>query len=343
MKPEVRTPIISEGLPVNFRNQTIWRDPARFPDSYMVEVDFDETCYTTFISSGVGIEVHQAYEIAVETVLGEEARQDFSEYGGLSNRAPLDVIEGLIENQPGLIKNALEHARSNFMRPDDISDIGLGIIARFAQRGIAENDELTTRAITEMLVIRKKERLLPQISEEWPLPLGGFEDVWNELHARKDGKTDAANWLRLGAHGRLADVNERWQQFQLAIVSSGHTDFIQKVIELAGLPHADVYMTDDEMRKQVYPRTKPDPYALQLVRAAWMNAYVVPVDKRQSSDFVEECKGRQLYIGDDQSKDGQMAENDGIAFELHNGRPDTWHEIGRKIIDTVESGRAFNA
>lgn len=323
MSTELNTPVIAEGLPITFRDQTVWRDPETFGESHMVELDFDETCYTTFISKGDGIAVHEAYEVALESVLGSDARQDFSDYHGLSNRAPLDVIQGLLEGNPVLIYNALEHARAHFSRPEDISYIGLGLIARFADRGRIDHDELTIRAITEMLVIRKKEKLIPQISSEWPQPVEGFPEVWSGLN-------------------ELRQTDTKWRRVHFAIVSSGHTDFIQKVLETAGLPHPDIYMTDDEMRRQVQPRTKPDPYALQLVRSAWMNAYLVPKDARGSNDFIRSTKKRQTYIGDDPIKDGEMARNDGIGFILHNGRPDTWRKIGDSIVNAVESGEGFS-
>jgi FMN phosphatase YigB (HAD superfamily) len=216
----------------------------------------------------------------------------------------------------------LQHARDHFAHPDDITDIGLGLIARFADRGRVEHDDLTIRAITEMLVVRKKEKLIPQISEEWPQPVEGFPDVWADLNKRKQ-------------------ESEKWKRVHFAIVSSGHTDFIQKVLETAGLPHPDIYMTDDEMRRQVQPRTKPDPYALQLVRNAWMNEYLISKQKRESEEFIQSTKNREVYIGDDPNKDGEMARNDGTEFIHHDGRPDTWPKIGGIIIRAIENQEGF--
>jgi len=316
------TPVIAEGLPITFRDQTVWRDPEVFEDTYMLAVDFDETCFTTFISHGKGIEVHEAYEISVEQVLGPDARQDFSDYGGLSNRAPLDVIESLLTTEPRLITHALAHAQDHFANPADITDIGLGLIARFADRDRPDHDELTVRAITEMLVARKKEHLIPQIGPDWPQPVRGFDTFWNNIRTR-----------------RAAD--ERWKRVHTAIVSSGHTDFIRKTLQVAGLADPDVYMTDDEMRRQVRPRTKPDPYALQLVRNAWMNAYLVPKERQADDDFMKHTKGRSVYIGDDTDKDGNMATNDGIRFIHHDNAPDTWSVIDQRISNVVESRADF--
>ncbi|CAN5643581.1 hypothetical protein BH23PAT1_BH23PAT1_2180 [soil metagenome] len=318
------TPVLAEGLPVTFRDQTVWRDPTEFEESYLIEVDFDETCFTTFISQGDGIEVHEAYESAVEMVLGPTARQDFSNYGGLSNRAPLDVIISLLSNEQRLIHEALDHARTHFSSPEDVTDIGLGLIARFVDRGQVHYDELTVRAVTEMLVIRKKEKLIPQITREWPLPVKGYDEFWTDLHERKAS-------------------DERWRTVHTAIVSSGHTDFIQKTMETAGLPHPDVYMTDDEMRRQVTPRTKPDPYALELVRNAWLNAYLIPRATREQEEFIADTKSRQIYVGDDAAKDGEMAANDGVQFAYIENAPDAWRKIGEKIFAVVESGGKFSA
>lgn len=323
MSLESSTPVFAEGYPVTFRDQTVWRDPKNFDASFVLEVDFDETCFTTLISSGKGPEVHEAYEVSVEQVVGSEARQDFRGYGGLSNRAPLDVIIGLLSREPRFIGAALDHAQEHFAHPTDISDMGLGLIARFANRGTVEYDDLTIRAVTEMLVVRKKEHLIPQISEAWPKPVNGFDEKWAEWHERKEN-------------------DERWKEVQLAIVSSGHTDFITKTLEVCGLSLPDVFMTDDEMRRQVYPRTKPDPYALELVRNAWFNAYLISAEDRGSSDFVEAAQNRQVYIGDDLEKDGKMAFNDGIHFIHHDGAADTWRNIDAFVSDRIERRVGFS-
>ncbi len=315
------SPVVAEGQPITFRDQTVWLDPEKFGSSYMLNIDFDETCFTTFISKGDGVEVHRAYEIAVDTVLGKEAQQDFSNYGGLSNRAPLDVIKGLIDREPSLIQRALGHAQEYFAHPEVRTDIGLGLIARFADRGQAVNDELTWRAITEMLVIRKKEILIPQISEEWPMPVKGFGEFWHAFYTEKE---------RRGL-----------KHVHTAIVSSGHTDFIQLALEQAGLELPDVFMTDDEMRRQPHPKTKPDPMALQLVRKAWLNAYLIPSTLRRSDSFISAARRREVYIGDDIKKDGQMAANDKIKFLHHDGSPEAWPRISRTILSVIESGGGF--
>src|SRR5690349_9198887 len=114
MSLESSTPVFAEGYLVTFRDQTVWRDPKNIDASYVIETDFDETDYTTFISSGKGVEVHEAYEMSVEQVVGADARQDFRRYGGLSNRAPLDVIIGLLSREPRFIGAALDHAQEHF-------------------------------------------------------------------------------------------------------------------------------------------------------------------------------------------------------------------------------------
>ncbi len=312
--------VIIDGLPVTFRDKAFHGDPEGFSDSYMLAYDFDEFCFTASISSGRGPEVHEAYSIAVRTVLGGSAEQDFTGYGGLSNRAPLDVIQGLLTTDVGLVHTALDHAKEHFANTEDRSDIGLDIISRFADRSEVEPDELTIRAITEMLVIRKKEVLLPQINSAWPVALDGFVEHWTSLYEMKAGD---------------------WENVHTAIVSSGHTDFIQKTLEVSGLPQPDVYMTDDEMRRQVTPRTKPDPFALQLARNAWFNAYAIPVGMRTEA-FLEKAKYKQLYGGDDLVKDGQMAANDGIGFVYYDGSPGAWEAIGRTIIETIKHGGGFD-
>ena len=314
-------PVIGESLPVTFRDQSVWRDSAKFPLSAMVELDYDLTCFTTFDAPEGGIEVSRAYEVAVEEVLGKTARRDFSMYGGLSNRAPLDVIEGLIQSDPSFIITALDHAKEHFSKPEDITDISQGLIARFANRNRLEVDELSLRAVTEMLVVRKKNILIPQISSDWPKPIPGFAETWLELHQQKE--------------------DGEWPQLETAMVSSGHTDFIALTMDAQGLPHPDMYMTDDEMRVQVEPRTKPDPLALQLVRKAWLNAYLIPPEQREDWLFQQGLRERQVYVGDDASKDGEMARRDGIAFRHFTPNKPNWGYIRNELRTIIY--RAHNS
>ncbi len=314
--------VITESYPVVFREDVKTGSPENFPNSYLLAYDFDETCFTTFISSGKGPEVHEAYEIAVQSVLGGTALRDFSGYGGLSNRAPLDVIQGLITTDPKLVSNALDHASEHFPEHQSGHDIGLELIRRFVDRRLITPDELTLRAITELLVIRKKEVLLPQINEEWPKPVSGFVEHWHELEEARRQR-------------------EGWQGVHTAVVSSGHSDFISRTFEVAGLEPPDVLMTDDEMRKQIQPRTKPDPYALMLVEYAWLEAYGILLDKRSSTEFKAAVKPKQTNIGDDPAKDGEMAKRAGISFIHHDGQPDTWHSIGAMITSVIDQGESF--
>lgn len=313
---------IGESLPVTVRDQTVWRDPATFPLSSLVILDYDLTCFNTFDAPKGGYEVHEAYEEAVTRVLGKDAHQDFSLQGGLSNRAPLDVIEGLIKEEPRFVIAALDHATEYFTQPEDITDIGLGLIARFARRGRLELDELALRAITEMLVIRKKELLIPQISKDWPRPMPGFVETWGKLN---EGM-----------------VNGDWPHLETAFASSGHTDFIAKSMEVNDLEHPGIYVTDDEIRRQVLPKTKPDPQILQLIRNAWLNAYLVPIEQRGDWPFQAGIRVRETYVGDDALKDGEMARRDGIGFLHFNRDAPNWDQIGKKLFSLARSAeKAF--
>ncbi len=317
------TPVIAEGLSITFRDQTVQRDPETFNNSFLIGYDFDGTCFATFTSTG-GPNVNEAYEIAITEVLGPRAVQAFIDAGGIHNRAPSDIIHELVISDPSHVDHALDHAIQHFAQPEAIGDIGLDMVARFADRNIIKPDELTMRAITEMLVMRKKTVLFSCINTEWPKPIGGFYEHWEDLHTRKIGE-------------------DEWRQVNLAIVSSAHTDFIRKVLEVSGLPQPDVYMTDDEMRRQVHPRTKPDPFALELAREAWLNAYAVPTDLRVSEPFMQAVKARQVYIGDDPEKDGKMAINDNIKFIHQDGQPDTWGMIGKQLVKAISDRVGFNA
>ena len=141
--------------------------------------------------------------------------------------------------------------------------------------------------ISEMLVRNKLELLMQEIGPDWPLPCTGFMSMIEAIE-------------RLAGDAKL----------EIAIISSGHDDFINKVLGLHGIP-CSLMVTDDEMRTRRYPtdptkRVKPAPFGFNLLVRRWLAA-------------GPGCnRSRVIYFGDDPNKDGGLAINVGVPFGLFN-------------------------
>jgi hypothetical protein len=57
---------------------------------------------------------------------------------------------------------------------------------------------------------------------------------------------------------------------------------------------------------------------------------------------MADVRSRQVYIGDDDDKDGGMARNDKIAFRLYENEPEAWLRLGKEIVETIEQGEGFS-
>ncbi|HUC87358.1 MAG TPA: hypothetical protein VMR75_03510 [Candidatus Saccharimonadales bacterium] len=108
--------------------------------------DFDNTAFWTSQPPPGGIDVEQAYILAVEEVLGEEALAVYLKNGGLRNRAPGEVVQELLPRRDGLA------------------------IAQITDRLVATKLSHLTRQIG-----------LPIGDSFWPAPCDGFLSFWRWL------------------------------------------------------------------------------------------------------------------------------------------------------------------
>lgn len=292
--------------------------PGSFKDSYMLAYDFDNTCYKTIGSDAPDVE--DAYLFAVGAVLGAPAQNQYVRHGGLKNRAPSEIVAESINTDPQTLGHALEQAEIQ-LEADSTIHYHRQAVAEFVARRQVTADQLAIQAVTELVVLRKKEVLFAQINPDWPKPINGFDEHWAGLYSRRNAGGD-------------------WDTIHTAVVSSGHSDFIGRVLQANGLPEPDLYVTDDEMRRQPQPRVKPHPLLLRLVRNTWFSEYRV-IKKAEDQAFLNNSKKRQVYIGDDLAKDGQMAASDGITFIHHDGSDGAWTRIDQKIISVIEKGGDF--
>jgi len=76
-------------------SQTPEKTPKAFCNTRLIATDFDGTAAKTFERSPGGIDVDEAYVRAVDEVFGPSAVDQYFANGGLSNRAPIEVVQSL--------------------------------------------------------------------------------------------------------------------------------------------------------------------------------------------------------------------------------------------------------
>ncbi len=148
------------------------------------------------------------------------------------------------------------------------------------QKGVdLENAYRTAGELTDEFVRLKLEQLLPEISPEWPVVYPGFTEMYAGLEQ----------------HGA-----------RLAVVSSGHDDFIRRVFDVNDLPQPEILVTSDTLQRRGHPtRYKPDPYSLKVCVQEFFRLYG---ERPQSM----------MFIGDSEEKDGGLAREFHVPFGFFN-------------------------
>lgn len=77
------------------------KTPESFPAAQLLAKDFDGTVAQTFEKSPNGIGVTETYLLAVESMFGVKAIDQYLEAGGLRNRAPVEVVQELAPDATG--------------------------------------------------------------------------------------------------------------------------------------------------------------------------------------------------------------------------------------------------
>ncbi|MCX6746435.1 MAG: hypothetical protein NTX00_05525 [Candidatus Parcubacteria bacterium] len=263
--------------------------------------DFDMTLARTFDPSPNQIDVYQGYNLAIKYLFGSETfgLDPLQLIGGLQNRAPSEVIAALFEHKQELI----EQAREIFNRQKDVlSDfvpIGKGVPLVWDDTQANWNP---LRIISELLVRAKLIFLINEIGPAWPLPCNGLREFLQNFPTLKK-----KNQIKL----------------QLAILSSGHEEFIKKVFTTWELPCPELIITDDDLRGLHFPddpkkTVKPSPFLLDLVFRQWFKRQEYDLATIDLSHFLMAARQKTIYFGDDPQKDGQLAKNAGVRFGWYN-------------------------
>lgn len=236
--------------------------------------DFDLTKFDTGAESPNGRTVKTGYEHGLKTLFHEEGLLE--EIGGFNNQAPAEIVAAVLNLHPSFTSRAASYyaRNSHWLVPrSDGADLRLAY---------AHDQDLVLA--TELLVIHKVDWLMEDLrihsSGMWPRIYPGLK----RFHEKLDGEP-------------------------YGILSSGHTRFISRCLELAELPPPAVMVTDDTMRRFNVPleeRVKPAArVAEEFMRAIHDAGFSVKAENV-------------AYFGDDDLRDGKLAENGGFRFACFN-------------------------
>jgi len=142
--------------------------------------------------------------------------------------------------------------------------------------------------ITELYIQKKLSYLIPEVSPIWPRLYPGVKQFF----------------LAVGKGELPIDI---------AIISSGHDSFIQRVFDANGIPQPNILVTSDIIQSREMPRRaryKPFTYQLAEAHRQWEGSNNI------HERYVGRAHGKSnmIYIGDDEKKDGGLAEQARIPF-----------------------------
>jgi len=274
-------------------------------------MDFDNTLARTFDPSPKQIDVHSGYNLAIKFLFGKATlgEDPLAQIGGLQNRAPSEVIDALFKLMPDLKGQS-----------KDVFDRFKDILNAYVPAGKGTPliwDETQPnwdplRLISELLVRAKLLFLINEIGPAWPLPCNGFKEFLQDFP-------------------KLKERSKRI--LQLAILSSGHDEFIKKAFLIWGLPCPELMITDDDLRVLHFPNepkktVKPSSYLLDLVHLQWLMQQGLKPETINLNQFLAMARKQTIYFGDDPIKDGQLAQNAGIPFGWFNPNGKSAQNLG---------------
>jgi len=281
---------------------------------YLVVMDFDGTVADTFKPGPGGLGVTEAYQNAVSELFGAQGPEVFDRVGGLQNRTPGELIQHMLSEGPfdNLVDSARAFHERHVHRLGNCVPAGKGLSLEW-------DDNAPAGAITELLVRLKLSYLMEQVGAQmdngscWPQQCSGLASF-----------LDAISWLN-----RHHDVD-----ILVAIISSGHEQFIRRTFCSWGLPVPPIMLSDDDLRGmgeiESHRRVKPSPFLMTLVHKQWARIRGLRLDQA----VTEDMRSHTVMCGDDWRKDGGLAQNCGVPFLWFN-------PTGAKANDLPEPSVGF--
>jgi hypothetical protein len=167
----------------------------------------------------------------------------------------------------------------------------------------AESEELNR--LVQKLIEVKLNILMGEVGTRfldgslWPRPTEGYMDLCEMIETARQ-------------EGRLVDD---------AIISSGHEAFIEKTFKVWNVhPPTRIIATETTQRLavdlEIAPENfvKPNSLLMGVARSMWAQEYGISISPGE--ELPNDVRRRMLYVGDDLVKDGELAKNSGVAFEL---------------------------
>lgn len=167
--------------------------------------------------------------------------------------------------------------------------------------------------LCDKLVKAKLAVLMNQISSTWPEPMPGYIPFIETLRREQD------------AGEPIDDI----------IISSGHEEFITKTFETAfGVEPPKIILAQEAIQRTATEYgedmpVKPSPRLMVYAYNRWREQHSLPgLDEINPDDLP-----RMRYIGDDPTKDGQMAKVSGVRYYQIN--PDTSKQTWERLNKIV--------
>lgn len=207
--------------------------------------DFDNTVADTFAPSPNGLDVHTAYDIALEQLFGEPHL--LKVVGGLKNRAPTELVHDIVRAEPKLVVHAMRTYDLLRTRVQHLMPKGTGIPL------VPIKGDNYLPLLGEMIVRLKLECLAGEVSPQWPRPFDGVGELFEELRTRKK---------------------------KLALISSGHDSFIRSSFKAWGIQCPDIVLSDDVLRPLPGPIAQKSKPSKLLIHYLLMMAAQSRIDAR---------------------------------------------------------------
>lgn len=264
---------------------------------YLFGFDFDGTIADTFKKGPNLVGVNEATNNGIKDIFDELGVSRLKELGGLSNRAPSELINLILKtsDREMLIKRAQDFFEK---KGEELSLI----VPKNKSVPLVWYEKNIEQLITELFVRQKLSYLLEQVGKHtadgqiWPPLAQGFSEFW----------------------GVLQKLKREELPIDTVVISSGHDIFIDRVFKLYNLTLPDIVVTEDDIRGKKYPkeierRVKPGELPLAMAHFTWL--------KQQGMDQLNfdlqttrEVKERMIYFGDDLNKDRKLSEGARINF-----------------------------
>lgn len=277
--------------------------------------DVDNTQMLSFERSPHGIGVEEAYRAAISVIYGQAAINHYNTNGGHNNRTPAEIATNLVPfvKSGEVFQQVTLLSELDYPVEDIVQQLGLILPSK---KSICADDlsPQEIAATAQLLTDLKLQKLISQVG--LALPDGGY-------------------WPRAvpGFLDFIELVKNSPDPIDTAVISAGHTEFIDRVYDLWGIERPDVYVTTETISQLGLDQhfmpselAKPAPILMTIAKHLWAQKYGLPDTIPVNNEHI-------LYVGDDPIKDGGLASNSGVDFvHIDPLQPEqSWHRAAKAL------------